>query len=285
MTAFKLACVQTTATDDIDANIAAVSPLIRAARSAGAELVATPENTGLMAAKSEVTLAKAQFESEHKALSAYRELADELRLWLLIGSLAVKLPGEERIANRSYLLDPAGQVAASYDKIHMFDVELASGERYRESRTFRPGASAKLVPLPWGMLGMTVCYDLRFPQLYRSLAKAGASFLSIPSAFTRPTGEAHWHVLMRARAIETGCYVFAPAQCGEHPGRRKTYGHSLIVDPWGQVLADGGEAPGFVMAEIDPVKVGEARGQVPSLSGDRPFTMEAPPQGAEFAAE
>ncbi|HUN49697.1 MAG TPA: nitrilase-related carbon-nitrogen hydrolase, partial [Candidatus Sulfotelmatobacter sp.] len=200
MASFKLACVQITASDDIQANIDATSAFIRAAHAAGAELIATPENTGLMAAKSDITLAKAQPEAEHAALAAYRRLAAELKTWLLIGSIGVKLPGEARIANRSYLIQPSGQVAASYDKIHMFDVELASGERYRESRTFRPGDTARLTPLPWGLLGMTVCYDLRFPQLYRSLAQAGASFLSIPSAFTRPTGEAHWHVLMRARA-------------------------------------------------------------------------------------
>jgi len=281
MASFKLACVQITASDDIQANIDATSAFIRAAHAAGAELIATPENTGLMAAKSDITLAKAQPEAEHAALAAYRRLAAELKTWLLIGSIGVKLPGEARIANRSYLIQPSGQVAASYDKIHMFDVELASGERYRESRTFRPGDTARLTPLPWGLLGMTVCYDLRFPQLYRSLAQAGASFLSIPSAFTRPTGEAHWHVLMRARAIETGCFVFAPAQCGEHPGRRKTYGHSLIVDPWGRVLADGGEATGFILADIDPAKVAEARGQVPSLGGDRPFGLAAPARAAE----
>jgi predicted amidohydrolase len=281
MASFRLACVQITATDDVQANIDATSAFIRAAHAAGAELIATPENTGLMAAKSDITLAKAQPEAEHAALAAYRRLAAELKTWLLIGSIGVKLPGEERIANRSYLIQPAGQVAASYDKIHMFDVELAGGERYRESRTFRPGDSARLTPLPWGLLGMTVCYDLRFPHLYRSLAQAGASFLSIPSAFTRPTGEAHWHVLMRARAIETGCFVFAPAQCGEHPGRRKTYGHSLIVDPWGRVLADGGEAPGFILADIDPAQVAEARGQVPSLGGDRPFGLAAPARAAE----
>lgn len=281
MATFKLACVQISANDDLQANIDSTSQFIRAAHAAGAELIATPENTGLMAAKSDITLARAQLEAEHEALAAYRDLAAKLGVWLLIGSLAVQLPGESRIANRSYLIEPSGKIAASYDKIHMFDVELASGERYRESRTFRPGEVAKLAPLPWGMLGMTICYDLRFPQLYRSLAQAGASFLSIPSAFTRPTGEAHWHVLMRARAIETGCFVFAPAQCGEHPGRRKTYGHSLIVDPWGQVLADGGEATGFVIAEIDPAKVGEVRGQVPSLAGDRPFSLDAPARAAE----
>jgi deaminated glutathione amidase len=278
---FKLACIQVTANDDLDANVHATSALIRKAHAAGAELIATPENTGLMAAKSDITLAKAQIESEHAPLAAYRALAMELHTWFLIGSLAVKLPAESRIANRSYLIDPAGQILASYDKIHMFDVELATGERYRESRIYRPGETACLASLPWGMLGMTICYDLRFPQLYRTLAKNGASFLSIPSAFTRPTGQAHWHVLMRARAIETGCFVFAPAQCGEHPGKRKTYGHSLIVDPWGEVLADGGEATGFVIADIDPAKVAEARNQVPSLAGDRPFHLDAPARAAE----
>ena len=198
-----------------------------------------------------------------------------------IGSIGCDVPGETRIANRGFMLRPDGSIAASYDKIHMFDVDLPSGESYRESRRFRPGEAACLVDLPWGRLGMTICYDMRFPYLYRALAHAGAELLAMPSAFTKPTGQAHWHVLLRARAIECGAFVFAAAQCGTHPGNRKTYGHSLIVSPWGEVLADGGEEPGFVMADIDMAKVAEARRQVPSLTHDREFAMPEVAKAAE----
>jgi len=219
-----------------------------------------------------------------------REVAQEAGVWLLIGSLAVDLSrepgtaGESRLANRSYLVDPRGAVVARYDKIHMFDVDLAGGESYRESNAFRPGGRAVLAETPWGALGMTVCYDLRFPHLYRALAQAGADFLAIPSAFTVPTGKAHWHVLMRARAIENGCFVFAPAQWGEHAEGRRTYGHSLIVDPWGEVLADAGEGVGIVSARIDVPAIAKARRMVPSLQHDRPFTkpeLAARPLAAE----
>ncbi len=203
----------------------------------------------------------------------------ETGVWLLIGSLAVDLsrePGtpenERRLANRSYLVNPDGAVVARYDKIHMFDVDLAGGESYRESNAFRPGGQTVLAETPWGVLGMTVCYDLRFPQLYRTLAQAGADFLAIPSAFTVPTGKAHWHVLMRARAIENGCFVFAPAQWGEHAEGRRTYGHSLIVDPWGEVLADAGEGVGIVSARIEVDAIAKARRMVPSLQHDRVFS-------------
>lgn len=271
---FNLACIQMTATDDVAGNIAQASAFIRQAHAAGAQLISTPENTGIMAAKGEDTLAAGKPESEHPALAAYRALAAELKTWLHIGSIGCAVPGENRIANRGFMLTPEGQIAASYDKIHMFDVDLPSGESYRESKRFRPGAEVKLVDLPWGRLGLTICYDMRFPYLYRTLAHAGAELIAVPSAFTRPTGKAHWHVLLRARAIECGAFIFAAAQCGEHPGNRKTYGHSLIVAPWGEVLADGGEEPGFVMAEIDMAEVAKARSQVPSLNHDR--VLEAP---------
>lgn len=279
---FNLACIQITATDDVAGNIEATSRLIREARAAGADLISTPENTGIMAARGEETRAAAKPEAEHPALLAYRALAAELKCWLHIGSIGCEVPGETRIANRGFMIRPDGSIAASYDKIHMFDVDLPSGESYRESRRFRPGNAACLVDLPWGRLGMTICYDMRFPYLYRALAHAGAELLAMPSAFTKPTGQAHWHVLLRARAIENGAFVFAAAQCGTHPGNRKTYGHSLIVSPWGEVLADGGEEPGFVMAEIDMAKVAEARRQIPSLTHDRDFTM---PDVAARAAE
>ncbi len=239
----------------------------------------TPENTGLTEPVGKLRREKARDEANHPVLAALREVAQETGVWLLIGSLAVDLSrepgtaeGEQRLANRSYLVDPSGAVMARYDKIHMFDVDLAGGESYRESNAFRPGSRAVLAETPWGVLGMTVCYDLRFPHLYRALAQAGADFLAIPSAFTVPTGKAHWHVLMRARAIENGCFVFAPAQWGEHAEGRRTYGHSLIVDPWGEVLGDAGEGVGIVSARIDAAAIPKARRMVPSLQHDRPFT-------------
>jgi predicted amidohydrolase len=274
---FKAACVQLSSAREVDSNIRAAADLVRRARDAGADLIMTPEVSDMIEPRRGERLAKARAEAEHPMLAAFRGLARETGAHLLLGSIVVRLDDEDRLANRSILIDPDGDIVGRYDKIHMFDVSLAGGETYRESNAFRPGAAAALAPLPWGMLGMTVCYDLRFPHLYRTLAQAGASFLSIPSAFTVPTGRAHWHVLMRARAIETGAFVFAPAQTGEHAEGRTTYGHSLIVAPWGEVLADGGEEVGFVTADIDPGLVDEARRAVPSLSHDRPF---APPTTA-----
>jgi deaminated glutathione amidase len=271
---FTAACVQMTAGREIEPNIAAASKAIREARAAGADFILTPENTTMIEPKRALLLEKAKPEAEHPALPAFQALAAETGAWLLIGSLTIRLE-DGRCANRSFLLDDAGRIAARYDKIHMFDVDLAGGERYRESASFRPGGEAVVADTPWGRVGLSVCYDLRFAHLYRALAQAGAGFLTVPAAFTRPTGQAHWHVLLRARAIETGCFVFAPAQCGEHAEGRKTYGHSLIVAPWGEILAEGGEEPGLVLAEIDPAKVEEARRMVPALSHDRSFT--APP--------
>jgi predicted amidohydrolase len=213
---------------------------------------------------------KALPEEGHPAVDAFSLTAKELGIWLLVGSVSVKLPGG-KVANRSMLMDNNGRIVARYDKIHLFDVDLDNGETYRESATIEPGGRSVVAALPWGKLGMSICYDLRFPQLYRSLAHRGADFLSIPAAFTRTTGQAHWHVLQRARAIETGCYVFAPGQCGEHAEGRLTFGHSLIVDPWGTVLADGADDVGFIMAEVDPAKVAEARRKIPALTHDRPF--------------
>jgi len=255
-------------------NIVAASALIRQARADGADLIMTPEITNMLEPTRAALLAKAVPEAEDTALAAFQALAAELRVWLLIGSLVVRV-AEDRAANRSILLDPTGRIIARYDKIHMFDVDIPDGQSYRESRSFRPGDTAVLADLPWGRLGMSVCYDLRFAHLYRALAQAGAAFLSVPAAFTKLTGEAHWHVLLRARAIETGCFVFAPAQCGTHAQGRQTFGHSLIVSPWGEVLADGGEAPGVTLAEIDPAQVAKARGMVPALQHDRSFSGPA----------
>ncbi|MFQ5955688.1 MAG: carbon-nitrogen hydrolase family protein [Kiloniellales bacterium] len=271
---FKVACVQVNSGADVAANVEAATVLIRAAREAGADFITLPEVVNLLENSRRIMLEKSVAEEQDQALAAFRALARETGAWLLIGSLAIRL-GPATLANRSYLLDNAGAIVARYDKIHMFDVDLPGGKSYRESTLYRPGGRAVVAETPWGRLGMSVCYDLRFPYLYRALAHAGATMLSIPSAFTKFTGKAHWHVLLRARAIETACFVIAPAQCGRHSGDRKTYGHSLVVDPWGEVLADGGAAPGFVVAEIDPAKVDEARRMVPSLRHDRSFEPPA----------
>jgi predicted amidohydrolase len=265
---------------EVAANIAAASALVREARKAGADFILTPEVSDMIEPRRDQVLAKAKPEAAHPMLAAFRDLARETGAWLLLGSIVVRDEGAERLANRSFLIDPKGEIVARYDKIHMFDVDLPNGESHRESKTYRPGEAASLAALPWGKLGMTVCYDLRFPYLYRALAQAGADFISVPSAFTVPTGKAHWHVLLRARAIETGCFVFAPAQSGEHDGGRRTYGHSLIVSPWGEILAEAPDGPGFIAAEIDPAKVAEARRAIPALDHDRRF---APPAGKSGA--
>jgi predicted amidohydrolase len=272
---FTAALVQMRSGLDPAANLAAASKLIAEAKAAGADYVLTPEMTNILAIRREQLAGAIKPEENDPSLAALRELARKLAIHLHVGSLAIKLPGE-RAANRSFLIDPAGEIVARYDKIHMFDVDLANGESYRESRSYRPGEIAVTADLPWGRLGLTICYDLRFPALYRALAEAGASFLAIPSAFTRQTGEAHWHVLLRARAIENGCYVFAAAQGGAHENGRETYGHSLVVDPWGRVLAEGGTEPGIVLAAIDPAAVAAARGRVPSLQHGRRFEVVEP---------
>ncbi len=283
--AFRAACLQLSAAREIAPNIAAASDLVRRARDAGAALIMTPEVSDMMEPKRPERLAKAQDEASHPMLAAFRELARETGAWLLLGSIVIRrAPRDDRLANRSFLIAPDGSIAARYDKIHMFDVALPNGETYRESNAFRPGEAAVLARLPWGLLGMTVCYDMRFPQLYRTLAQGGADFLSIPSAFTVPTGRAHWHVLLRARAIENGCFVFAPAQWGEHAEGRRTYGHSLIVAPWGEILAEAEDGVGFITAEIDPAKIAEARRAIPSLSHDWPFAAPAKLR-MSFAAE
>lgn len=270
-TPFIAACIQLRSGRDVAANVAQASGLIEEAVSAGAQFVATPENTSLMEADRALLFEKATSEEDDAALGHFRKLTVARKIWTLVGSLPIKI-ASDKLANRSFLIAPDGSVAARYDKIHMFDVDLGNGESYRESKNFGPGEKAVTHDLPWGKLGMTVCYDLRFPQLYRALAKSGASFLSVPSAFTKPTGEAHWHVLLRARAIESGAFVFAPAQGGKHENGRETYGHSLIVAPWGEVIAEAGIDPCVIMAEIDPAKVAEARSRVPSLTHDRSFT-------------
>jgi predicted amidohydrolase len=246
--------------------------LIRQAAAEGADYVLTPEVSNMMQLNRTALFEQLAAEEDDLSLKAYRALATELKIHLHIGSLALRAT-PERAVNRSFLIGPDGEVIASYDKIHMFDIDLPDGESYRESANYQPGETAVISDLPWGRIGLTICYDVRFPALYRALAESGASFLTVPSAFTRRTGEAHWHTLLRARAIENGCFVFAAAQAGLHENKRETYGHSLIVDPWGAVLAEGGVEPGIVMARIDPTKVETARKSVPSLQHGRRFSV------------
>ena len=289
-TIFSAACVQFTAGPDPEPNLRAVCDLVRRARDDGADFIMTPEASNFIETGKR-RREKARPEADDPFLAGMRALAKESGAWLLLGSLVIDPKGEPgaeageaRLANRSFLVDPVGAVVARYDKIHMFDIDLPGGERYRESNAYRPGGSGTVAATPWGRLGMTICYDVRFPHLYRALAQAGADFLTVPSVFTVPTGSAHWHVLLRARAIENGCFVFAPAQWGEHAAGRRSYGHSLIVDPWGEVLADAGEGVGIISARIDPARIAEVRRMVPSLRHDRPFTppeVAAPPLAAE----
>jgi deaminated glutathione amidase len=272
----RVGLVQVTSGDDPAENAAAAEALVREAAAGGAGLVLTPEVTNMLSGSRTRQAEALVPEAEDATLARLRAVAGELGVWLVIGSLALKTDDPDgRFANRSFVIGPDGGIVARYDKIHMFDVDLDGGESYRESAGFRPGERAVVVEAAGTTLGLSVCYDLRFAYLYRALAQAGAAVLTVPAAFTVPTGRAHWHVLLRARAIETGCFVLAPAQCGTHAVRqgpeRRTYGHSLVVAPWGEVLADGGEAPGVTFAELDLGAVGRARGRVPSLRHDRAF--------------
>ncbi len=269
---FRAGLVQMCAGRSIEANLRDASVLIRAAAKGGAVYIQTPEVTTQMERDRAKQMVETLPEEGNPALAHFRALARELKVWLHIGSMAVAVEGNQ-LANRAFLINPLGAVAARYDKIHMFDVQLPGGETYRESKLFRPGSEAVVADLPWGRLGITICYDLRFAALYRALAQAGAEILAIPAAFTRPTGQAHWHTLMRARAIETGCFVIAAAQTGRHENGRETFGHSLVVAPWGEIIADAGVETGVTFADIDLAKAAEARGQVPSLTHDRAFTV------------
>jgi predicted amidohydrolase len=270
---FTVACIQTNSTNEIEPNIRTVDELVRAAVGDGAQLVLLPEVASLLEQGSKNMFARSRSQDDDPALKAFQALAAELGIWLHTGSLPMKL-SDTKIANRSFVLNPAGEIAAWYDKIHMFDVDLPNGESYRESKNYQPGDRAVVADLPWGKLGLSICYDLRFPYLYRALAHQGADFLCVPAAFTKVTGEAHWHSLLQARAIENTCFVFAPAQTGKHDDGRSTYGHSLIVDPWGEVLADGGTEVGYVTADIDMARVAEARDRVPSITHDRDFKFD-----------
>lgn len=274
---FRAACIQPNTGTDWEANLSDCTGWIEQAAADGASYIQTPEVSNFIYRRRQDTMANTHAEADDPSLKAYRELAARLGVWINIGSLALKGEGE-RLANRSFLIAPDGAIANRYDKIHMFDVELPSGQKFMESRAYQPGEQVNVIDVPVTddvamKLGMTICYDMRFPHLYRDLAKAGAEVLTMPSAFTAETGKAHWHVLLRARAIENGCFVIAAAQTGAHDGGRETYGHSLIVDPWGVVLADAGTETGYVTAEIDLAKVTASRQSVPSLGNDREYAI------------
>jgi len=272
-TPFTAACIQMCSGRNPQSNLEVVADLVSQAASDGADLIMTPEMTNIIDSPRAAVAAKVQAEEDCIAVAKFADLATQTGKHILAGSLGVQA-GNGKLANRSLLFAPDGGVLARYDKAHMFDVDLPNGERYRESSTFAAGDKAVFADLPWGRLGLTICYDVRFAYQYRMLAQQGCSFISVPAAFTVPTGTAHWHVLLRARAIETGCFVFAPAQSGTHEEGRKTFGHSLIVSPWGDVLADAGDVTtGIVMAEIDPAKVTRARGRVPALTHDKVLSI------------
>ncbi|MFK0300409.1 carbon-nitrogen hydrolase family protein [Brevundimonas sp. NPDC090276] len=269
-----VALIQTRTPATADASFAHVEPLIRQAAAGGAQLILTPEGTNFLEQRRGLRDAALSTEEADIAVLGLRALANELGVWLLIGSAIVRsdTPGDDRAANRSLLVDPTGAVVARYDKLHVFDVDLPNGETYRESASVRPGLGATVAETPWGGLGQSICYDVRFPQLYRALAKAGASMIAVPAAFTRPTGEAHWETLLRARAIETGAFVLAPAQGGAHEDGRQTWGRSLVVGPWGEVIAKADhDEPGVLHAALDLSAVQRARQAVPSLKHDRDF--------------
>lgn len=262
------ALIQMSSGPEIEENLRIASGMIREAAGQGAKFILTPENTcHMLTPQSEKLKTSAEAEN-HPVAKTFSGLAQELDAWILAGSVSVRV-APDKIANRSYLFSNRGEAIAAYDKIHLFDVDLPTGESHRESNIVQPGTKSVVAETPWGKLGMSVCYDLRFPQLYRKLAQQGARILTIPSAFTVPTGMAHWETLLRARAIETGCFVLAPAQTGTHHGGRKTYGHSLIIGPWGEIIADGGEEPGIVSATLDLDAVDKARNAIPCLQHDR----------------
>ena len=277
MTKLPVALIQLSSTDDPAVNLPITEALIREAAADGARFIATPEVTNMVSMSRVRQNDCLQTEGEDQTLARLQKVADELDIWLLLGSLAVKGAPDGRFCNRSFLIGPDGGVCARYDKIHMFDAIPTADETYRESNGYRPGTKAEVTNTPLAQIGMTICYDMRFPDLYLRLARAGAQVLTIPSAFTRPTGAAHWEVLLRARAIETGCFVLAPAQCGVHAAtrgpERKTWGHSLIVSPWGEVIADGGDEAGIVSAILDLDEIATARRRVPSLVGAQSFSV------------
>ncbi len=268
----KAACIQTSSGPVIEDNLKMTGEMIRAAAAMGAQFIATPENTCQMLSTNSEKKRDAPAQEDHPGVKFFSDLASELDIWLLTGSMAVRFD-EHRIANRCFIFDNNGRLVAYYDKIHLFAAKLSDKEHYNEAETISAGEKAVVANSPWGGIGLSICYDLRFAHLYRDLAKAGASILTVPAAFTVPTGKAHWEVLLRARAIETGCFVIAPGQTGEHEGGRRTWGHSLIINPWGEILADAGDAVGIIMADLDLFQVDQARSKIPSLQHDRKYRV------------
>ncbi len=272
----KSALLQITSSDDPLENLAMVQAMMAEAAGQGARFILTPEVTNCVSTSTTRQREVLQHEEDDQTLSGLREQAAKLGVWLLIGSLGIKThDADGRFANRSFMIDPQGQIVARYDKIHMFDVQVTESETFRESANYRPGARAVIAETGFGKVGMTICYDVRFPHLYAALAQSGARILTVPAAFSPVTGAAHWQSLLRARAIETGCWVIAPAQTGEHPKTRGktryTHGHSMVVTPWGEVLIDAGTDPGIHFFDLDDKSVAEARQRVPSLTHVRPF--------------
>ena len=272
----KVAALQLCASDDPTANLDMTLPMVQQAAEMGAQFIATPEVTNCVSSSRRHQNDVLSLQERDETLAELRAAANHFGVWISVGSLALKLPDEDRFTNRSFLIAPSGRIVAQYDKIHMFDVTLSETEQYRESDGYRPGDRAVIADTEFGKIGMTICYDIRFPNLFRGLAKSGASILLIPAAFARPTGRAHWEVLLRARAIETGCFVIAAAQTGEHKTSlgqpRKTYGHSMIVSPWGEILADAGEDQSIIYAELDLSLVESTRARVPSILSNQSFS-------------
>ena len=266
----RVALLQMTSGIDPAANLATIAGAMRSAKEQGADILFTPEMSGYLDRDRSRAAVRVVAEERDAVLAGVRALASELGLWVAIGSLAVRdsaVPDKAR--NRAFLIDDGGAIRGRYDKMHLFDVDLPTGESWRESNAYVAGDGAIVATTPWAKLGLSICYDIRFPDLYRALSDAGAGILSIPAAFTVPTGEAHWHVLLRARAIEAGAYVIAAAQTGEHEDGRRTYGHSLVVDPWGEVLLDMGEAPGVAVIDLDLDRIASVRGRIPALDHRR----------------
>ena len=272
----KVAALQLCASDDPTANLDMTLPMVQQAAEMGAQFIATPEVTNCVSSSRRHQNDVLSLQERDETLAELRAAANQFGVWISVGSLALKLPDENRFTNRSFLIAPSGRIVAQYDKIHMFDVTLSETEQYRESDGYRPGDRAVIADTEFGKIGMTICYDIRFPHLFRGLAKSGASILLVPAAFARPTGRAHWEVLLRARAIETGCFVIAAAQTGEHKTSlgqpRKTYGHSMIVSPWGEILADAGEDQSIIYAELDLSLVESTRARVPSILSNQSFS-------------
>lgn len=269
---FTIACVQLNSNNDVESNIAQAEALIKHAAKQGAHLVTLPENATIMDKSGQAIKDKSPLANEHPAIDHFQKLAKSLNIWLIIGSIPVSVPNNNKLANRCFVFNNTGKTVAEYDKMHLFNATPKPDESYQESHRYLAGDEAVLVNTPWAKIGLSICYDVRFSYLFRKLAQAGAQCIVVPSAFAYTTGIDHWHILLRARAIETGCYIIAPAQCGHHPGDRRTFGHSLIVDPWGQILAEAGEEPGVIISNIDTQLVADTRKRLPSLEHDKDIT-------------